>query len=360
MTMKWGGKKTDRVMPYILSLMLVAAAFLAGWIAYAKAFLITTDLIIFYLLGVVIIALKWGRGPAIASSIASVLAFDYLFIPPQFSFATFSQHDFVTLAGFLIVGITISTLTTRLRRSLMKTQQMELLREKEKLYSTLLNSISHDLKTPLSSITAALGNLMHHNMDLDESSRRQLITTANAEAGRLSQLVENLLDMTKVEGGILELTRKPCDLSDLIGVALQQLSRGEEGYRVRVLLPDELPEACVDYDLMLKVLVNVIDNALKYSPRGSLVLLEIKTSMQSVRIEISDEGPGIPERELHRIFDKFYRGERTQKIPGTGLGLSICQGIVEAHQGKIWAENLPEKGTKMIVELPFCIEKPHA
>ncbi len=343
--------------PYILSLAIVGLVFFLEW--HTQTLFVLTDLIIFCLLAVVLVAIRWGHGPAIVTSVASALAFDFFFVLPQMSFGTFSQHDLITIGGFLMVGIITSTLTVKVRESIVKAQQIELLREKEKLYATLLNSVSHDLKTPLASISATLSNLLYNNKALDERTREQLIETAYGESGRLNQLVENLLDMARVEGGTLKLSLKPCEINDFIGFSLRQFSEKQIDKRpINIRIMEKLPELPIDYALMTKVLVNIIDNAIKYSPRDdSPVDIEAKQVGDKLQIEIADEGLGIPENDLNRVFDKFYRVDRSQKIPGTGLGLSICKGIVEAHQGKIYAKRRHPKGTRIVILLPLTLDE---
>ncbi len=314
-----------------------------------KTVLPSRDLIMFYLLAVVVVALRWGRGPAIVASLASVLVFDFLFVPPRFQLITLYAQDWVVLVIFLFVGITISALTAQTREN---DRTIELMREKERLQTILLNSISHDLKTPLVSITGALSSLLDEK-SLDKSTRQELIETAYEDSNRLNQLVGNLLDMARLEASALKLSIKPCDIKDLIGAALQHFSKEQMGSRaVSIHTAKELPEVPVDFTFMMKVLVNILDNALKYSLKDSRLNIEAKALGPHLHIEIVDEGFGIPEKDLKHIFDKFYRVNQTQKIPGTGLGLAIAKGIVEAHKGKIWAEK-QSQGTKIIVALPY-------
>lgn len=336
--------------PYFMTILLVALA-----TAVAEFFYVlfpSRDLIMFYLLAVVVISLRWGSGPAILGSFLSVLVFDYCFVPPRFGFIAIHNQDWIALAAFLIVGLSISALTAREHENSRKIQAIEILREKEKFQSVLLHSVSHDLRTPLASITATLSNLFY-NKGLDNETREELVAAAYGESARLNQLVGNLLDMTKVEAGALKVSLKPCDIRDLAGAALGQFPKERlERRSVRAGIAD-LPEVCLDFTLMMKVLVNLVDNALKYSPEDSPVEIEGEIREGKLFIEVLDYGHGIPEKELPHIFEKFYRGEHPD-TPGTGLGLAICKGIVEAHNGKIWAENRGAKrGTKMVIQLPL-------
>ncbi|MBI5953898.1 MAG: sensor histidine kinase KdpD [Chloroflexi bacterium] len=232
-------------------------------------------------------------------------------------------------------------------------RQAELLKATEKLQSALLNSISHDLRTPLVSITGALTSLDDQSDMLDEENRRNLIVTAREEADRLNRLVGNLLSMTRIESGAIKLHNEPGDIEDLIGTALEQLGKRLGTHDVKVHIPSDFPLVPMDFTLMIQVVVNVLDNAVKYSPDCSLI--EVATSLvdQKARIQIADCGVGIPSEDLSRIFDKFYRVQRAEKVSGTGLGLSISKGIVEAHHGNIYASAREGGGTIVTIELPL-------
>jgi two-component system sensor histidine kinase KdpD len=232
-------------------------------------------------------------------------------------------------------------------------RQTELLEATEKLQTALLNSISHDLRTPLVSITGALSSLEEGSPALDEEDRRSLIETAREEAERLNRLVGNLLDITRLETGGMHLHREACDIQELIGSSLEQVGSPLKHRQVEVDIPAKLPLISVDFVLFSRVLVNVIDNALKYSPPDKPIEIKTRTSNQSLEISIADRGEGIPAEDLERIFDKFYRVQRPDNVSGTGLGLSICKGIVEAHGGSIRAENRRGGGAIFTVQMPL-------
>ncbi len=220
-----------------------------------------------------------------------------------------------------------------------QTRQTEMLEITDKLQNALLNSISHDLRTPLVSITGALSSLANDQMALDETARRSLIETASEEADRLNRLVGNLLDMTRLESGAMRVKRDASDIQDLIGSSLEEAATRLDNRTVTVDIPDDLPLVHLDFVLIERVVVNVIDNALKYSPPDTPIEIRAKMAGAFVEITVSDHGVGIPPQDLTRIFDKFYRVQRPNNVNGTGLGLAICKGIVDAHGGFISAEN---------------------
>jgi two-component system, OmpR family, sensor histidine kinase KdpD len=334
----------NKIYPYLVSAGLVFIMTLLG--EFLKRRLEPTNIVMFYLLAVVIAAIRWGQGPAIVTSVLSVLAFDFFLVPP---YLTLNVHDFeylFTFAAFLVVGLIVSTLASKVRAHIIQ-------RQTEKLHSALLSSISHDLKTPLVSITGTLSALLDNTSKLDVQQKNELLETARGESERLNRIVNNLLDMTKTESGVLRISKKPCDLRDFIGACLEQLKDKIGSRNIKINIPKDMPEVAVDFPYMLKAFLNVLDNALKYSPDGSPVEIEASCISKEARVSVRDYGLGIPKEDLGRIFDKFYRVQRAQNILGTGLGLSISKNIIEAHGGHISAESILGKGTAFIIELPL-------
>ena len=231
-------------------------------------------------------------------------------------------------------------------------QEAHILKARENLERALLNSISHDLRTPLAAITGALSAVLDEGEKLRPAARAELLETAREEAGRLNRFVGNLLDMTRLEAGALRLRLEPCDVQDLIGCALAAVEKRLEQREVKVLLAPALPLVPLDLVLMIQVLVNLLDNALKYSPAEGSLEIASRCRDGWLWIEVADRGPGVSPPELGRIFDKFYRTPVPEGVGGTGLGLSICKGIVEAHGGSIRAENRSGGGLKVIIAVP--------
>ncbi len=196
-------------------------------------------------------------------------------------------------------------------------------------------------------------HLDENDVDLDETARRALVENARGEAERLNRLVGNLLNMTRLESGAMKLHLEPGDVQDLVGTALEQLGRRAEGHQVRVDVPAGFPLLPMDFSLMVQVLVNLLENAIKYSPAGSLIEVCAALEESTARLQILDRGVGIPADDLAHIFDKFYRVQRPESVSGTGLGLSISKGIVEAHGGRILAANRDGGGTILEVALPL-------
>jgi two-component system, OmpR family, sensor histidine kinase KdpD len=488
---------------YGVGLLLVAAVTLIGLLI--DQFLDPANLVMVYLLGVVVSAVYLGRGPSIVTSITSVLAFDFFFINPIFTFSVYDTQYILTFIGLLVVGLTISnsaallrdqvnvmrnkenqtqslfnfsreltgalsldqvlkttirSATTILNRpcvillpingtlqikqasqnfqvddnelavaewsfknaqpagfgtdtlpsslirflplltahgpvgvlgmkpgegeSLITTDQRmlmeglanltaqaveranlvdaathsEMLRNTEKLQTALLNSISHELRTPLASITGVLTSLgdsersRRPSRKLDSATRIELLDSATDQARQLNRLVENLLNMTRLEAGSVHLNLESCDLQDLIGSTLQQFSGRLKDHPLQLEVPDDLPLVLCDAVLIAQVITNLLDNACKYSSIGSAITLGVDSPKDNVEIFIRDSGYGLPENELENVFNKFYRSPHHKNTTGTGLGLSICKGIVEAHGGWIKASRNNDHGLTFRFSLP--------
>jgi two-component system sensor histidine kinase KdpD len=230
-------------------------------------------------------------------------------------------------------------------------EQTAMLRESERLQSTLLNSISHELRTPIATLKGASSSLMDPIAGANESARAELTRDIQSAADRLNRLVENLLDMSRLESGRLEIKREWCDVGDLIGVAVKQVDDCARKHPLSIHIDPDLPLIKLDFVLIEQVLVNLLDNACNYTAEGTAIRIAARVYDTKVEISVSDEGQGIPEELRERIFDKFYRLPGTAS-GGTGLGLSISRGLVEAHGGRLTAENAAQGGATFTIHLP--------
>ncbi|TCT04261.1 sensor histidine kinase [Aquabacter spiritensis] len=228
--------------------------------------------------------------------------------------------------------------------------------EGERLRAALLNSVSHDLRTPLVTVIGAVSALAEDDGELAAADRRDLATTALDEARRLDRYVQNLLGMTRLGHGALRLRRAPVELREIVGRVRADLARTLAGHRVAVTIPRDMPMLDVDPVLIGQALTNVVENAAKYAPLGSTITIAAAASGGQARIEVSDEGPGIPEGERERVFDLFHRAAQGDARPaGTGLGLAIVRGLVEAHGGTASAEAGPNgRGAAIVLTLPLA------
>jgi two-component system sensor histidine kinase KdpD len=255
-------------------------------------------------------------------------------------------HLLETFANQTALGIERATLAG-------EAQQAQVQVATERLRNSLLSTVSHDLRTPLTAIAGAASGLLEENAPLDASTRHELCQTISEEANRLNRLVNNLLDMTRLEAGAIQVHKEWQPLEEVVGAALTRLEAQLHDRPLSTHFPAGLLLVPLDSVLIEQVLINLLDNAVKYTPPGSPIDLTAWATEDAVTIEVADRGPGLPPGEEQRIFDKFYRVQRPPMPSGTGLGLTICRGLVEAHGGQMWAENRPGGGTVVRFTLPL-------
>ena len=233
-------------------------------------------------------------------------------------------------------------------------RQVLTLVESERLRTALFNSLSHDLRTPLSSIIGAVTGLLEDQQVVySAEARNDLLRIILHGADRMNRFVGNLLDMARLESGMLKLHKDWCDLQDIIGVAVHQLGEALTSRPLEINVQLELPLVQADYILIEQVLINLLDNALKYSEQDSKIVVSIQKRGKQIETTVANRGQGIPETDLSKVFDKFYRLNSPLQVSGTGLGLAICKGIIEAHGGEIWAKNNELGGVTITFTLPL-------
>jgi two-component system sensor histidine kinase KdpD len=237
-----------------------------------------------------------------------------------------------------------------------ETQRALLKIETEALRNTLLSSVSHDLRTPLAAITGAGTTLLQSEKLLDAENRKELVQTIVEESEHLNRIIRNVLDMTRLESGGIKINREWQSLEEIVGSVTNRMSGQFQEHLLHICLPADLPLIPCDELLIEQVLRNLLENALKYTPQGTDINLSATVEEQEVLVSVADRGPGIPAEEKDHIFEKFVRGRHVGG--GAGLGLAICQGVVAAHGGRIWLDNLPEGGCVFTFTLPISQEPP--
>jgi two-component system sensor histidine kinase KdpD len=218
----------------------------------------------------------------------------------------------------------------------------KVLEESDRLKSAILSSVSHELRTPLSTIKASASSLRGKEVNWDSPARTELIAAIDDEADHLNMLVGNLLDMSRIESGALKPKREWNILPEILGSVLARMKHLAEEHQIEVDVPENLPLVPVDYVQIEQVFTNLVSNSLKYAPANTIIGIRARVKDESIHVQVSNQGPQVPPEHLERIFDKFYRVTAADRVTGTGLGLSICKGIVEAHGGRIWAENVSD------------------
>jgi len=339
--------------PYVLSLGVVVACTAVARVMLPLFEL--ANLAMVYLLGIVIVATRWGRGPSIFATVVGASTFDFFYVPPYYSVLTSEVKYLVMFFVMMVVGLVISTLTERARIREQDAEHARMEAEVERQRNALLSVVSHDLRTPLATITGAAGALLDEQGPREPAVRRELLQSIADEGSRLTRLVSNLLDVTRLESGSIKLDKQWQLLEEVIGSALSRLEPQLAGRMVVTNLPGEPALVAFDAVLIEQVLMNLVENALKYTPSNAEIRIGASTGTDEVRVYVEDQGPGVPKGDEHRIFEKFQRaaGAETKTKWGTGLGLTICKGIVEAHGGRIWAENRPEGGARFQFTLPI-------
>jgi two-component system sensor histidine kinase KdpD len=316
------------------------------------------------LVAVSIIAIFFDIIPVLVAAILSALTWDFFFIPPRYTFSVSNAEDSLMLLMYFIIVLVNAVLTNRIRR-----MQKEIMKKEEKektikLYNTLLNSLSHELRTPISTIIGASDNLLSGIDRLSEKNKTELIGVISTASLRLNQQVENLLNMSRLESGIITLKKDWCEVNELVYAVVKKLDGATEHHVLKISVADSLPLFKLDFGLMEQVLYNILCNAIQYTPEGTTVLIDahssdyitadktgIETTASKLILSISDNGAGFPAIEIEKVFDKFYRLQNS-KAGGTGLGLSIAKGFVEAHDGTIKVQNWKGGGAEFVIAIP--------
>ncbi len=332
------------------------------------------------LLVVLFIATKWGARPAVAASLLGVLCFNFFFLPPTGTFTIADPENWVALSAFLITAVTVGQLSARARRraeeaetgrreierlyselqeAFERASHAEALRQSERLKSSLLDAVTHDIRTPLTSIKASVTTLLDEmradpSVLLDAAERREMLEIINEETDRLNRFSESLLELARIEAGEMKLRRRWMGVDEIVLTALERAEPLTRHHRVEISLEDNLPLMCVDGQAIAEVIYTLVDNAVKYAPSGTPIRIAANRSDDlTMQLAVEDEGPGIAQDLRERVFDKFFRAMREgASASGTGMGLAIARGIVEAHGGRIWIED-KERGARVALTLPI-------
>ena len=318
--------------------------------------------IMVYLLGVFLISrLTDGYWYGVFGALMAVFLYDYLFTEPYFSLDTQKPADYVIFSIMLAVSLITSATMTRIRRSVTKqirqagiqAKNSQIL-ENEKLRGTILRSISHDLRTPLTSITGSVSMLLDKGSEMPEADRTRLLQDVYQESSWLNQFVENLLSLTRIDDKLMRLRIKPELVEEVVGETLVIIRHRLGSRKLEVGTPPEPTTVWLDSALIEQVLINLLDNAIAHTPLDGSITLTVTADRKQVRFNVWNSGPSIAPDVLDKIFDRYFVGneERFDSRRGMGLGLSICQAIVLAHQGQLTAENCPTGGVSFSFTLP--------
>jgi K+-sensing histidine kinase KdpD len=382
-----------RVTHYVLAALGIVVA--TGLLTTFRTHINSTTVALALLLVVLFSATLWGSKPALFASAFGMLCFNFFFLPPFGTLTIAASDNWIALVAFLVTAITAGQLSARakgraeeaeagrreierlyaeLRDAFGRASHAEALRQSEKLKSALLDAVTHDLRTPLTSIKASITTLLdeargHRDAEqpvmLDAESRLEMMEVIDEESDRLNRFIGGLIELARIEAGEMHLRRQWGAVDEIISTALVRAGALTREHKILIDVERELPVVRVDERAVSEVVYTLADNAAKYSTPGT----QIKISAQqrddgSIQIAVEDEGEGVPPELRERVFDKFFRATRdgdvhTRQPTGTGMGLAIAKGIVEAHDGRIWIESgASGKGTRVLFTLPVGDEEP--
>lgn len=350
----------------------------------------STTVALTFLLLVLFLATAWGPKPAVLASVVAATSFNYFFLPPVGTFTISDPHNWVAIIAFLLTAVTVGQLSARakqrteeaevgkreierlyeeLRDAFERASHAEALRQSEKLKSALLDAVTHDLRTPLTSIKASITTLLdevHGRRDgnqlvaLDDESKIEMMEVIDEESDRLNRFIGGLIELARIEAGEMHLRRRWGAVDEITSAALQRAEPITRGHDVEVNIETDLPVVRVDERAVSEMVYTLVDNAAKYSPKGTTIRVTAQRYDDGmIQMAVEDRGEGIPIELRERVFDKFFRATRdgdisTHRPSGTGMGLAIAKGIVEAHAGKIWVESgAGGKGTRVVFILPI-------
>jgi two-component system, OmpR family, sensor histidine kinase KdpD len=347
--MAGSGQKRSKAMQYVISICLVLVVSMACFVSRHVIDYRVVALLL--LVTVSSLAIVFDIFPVLIAAVFSALTLNFFFIEPIYNIHIKTTEDLLLLSMYLVIVLVNAVLTFKIRKAEKKAREKEEKENSIKLYTTLFNSLSHELKTPISTIIGAVDTLKETNSRLTETNRDELLSEIDKAGMRLNQQVENLLNMSRLESGFLKLNKDWCDLDELIHSVIQKLGCESTEHRITFHTAGELPLFRLDGVLIEQILKNVLHNALLYTPGDTIVSIGVSDDEDGCTIVISDNGRGFPEQEIGQVFEKFYRLPQA-KAGGTGLGLSIAKGFAEAHDGTITLRNNAGGGAAFTVVLP--------
>ena len=343
-----------------------------------------------FLLVVLFVASLWGSRPAVLASLLGVGCFNFFFLPPFGTFTIRNPDNWVAFFAFLITALTAGQLSARAKRraeeaesaqreierlyfelqdSFERSSQARALKQSERLKSALLDAVTHDLRTPLTSIKASATTLLKEiyakerretGAQLGDEGRKEMLEIIDQEADRLDRFIEGLTRLARIDAGEMHLRREWSSIDEIITIALKRAEPRTRGHQVEVWVENELPALKVDEPAIAEVVYTLVDNAAKYSPPATTIRVSAEPfETGAIRLAVEDYGPGIHREMRERVFEKFFRAMRDgdlgdRKSSGTGMGLAIARGIVQAHGGRIWTEDADgHQGSRFVVVLPI-------
>lgn len=319
-------------------------SWLNPWIGYQGVALVM-------LLSISLLGMFFDILPVLLAAVLSALTWNYFFTPPVYEFNFEDTEDFFIFMMYFIIAIVNTAFSFKAKVRNRKIREKE---EKEKaviFYNTILNSLSHELRTPIATIIGAVDAMNEHNVQLSEVHKKELLNEVSTAALRLNQQVENLLGISRLESGMVKLHLDWTDINELVHRILQNQIQVPVTQKINFLPGENLPLFKLDAILIEQVLLNLLQNAILYTPAGSEIIIKTKLVNGNCQILFKDDGPGFPESSIELVFDRFYQiGQANSR--GTGLGLSIVKGFIEVHNGQVVLTNNNTGGACFLIEIP--------
>jgi two-component system, OmpR family, sensor histidine kinase KdpD len=342
-------KRFGRQQQYITGVLLVL---IVSLVCYAVSGYLGYRVIAFILLLTVsLIAMLFDIGPVLLVAGVSAFIWDFFFIPPRFNFHVEATEDKILLLMYFVIATVSAVLTFKIRQVEKMARKKEEKANAVKLYDTLLNSLSHELRTPIATIVAATDNLQDNNSNLTSDNKSQLIHEIAKASLRLNQQVENLLNMSRLESGFIKPKLDWCDITELVYGLVRKIEENKIGQKINININPNIPLVKTDKVLLEQIVYNLVSNACTYTTPGTIINISAIMHADILQIVVEDNGQGFPPEEIADVFDKFYRLKNT-KAGGTGLGLSIVKGFTEALKGNVGLENISTGGARFTIEIP--------
>lgn len=353
--------QSSKEQQYLYSILIVFGVIGLG---YALSAIVEYRVVAFMLLVTVsILAMLYEIVPVLVAAMLSALLWDYFFIPPRYTFSIGETEDQLLLLMYFIIALINAVLTNRIRKAEKKLRNEKDRENEVKFYNTLLNSLSHELRTPITAIMGAADNLQSNLSTLSKENKSDLVEEIAVASSRLNEQVENLLGISRLEAGIIKPKKDWCDVNELIHSVLNRFPNDQD-HKLEVNLSEGFPLCNLDFVLMQNVLYQLVSNAILYTSPDSTIQITARTAKElskslfgfdqlndKLLITIKDNGPGFPKEEISKVFEKFYRLHGA-KVGGTGLGLSIVKGLTELQGGGVTLENLASGGAQFTIEIP--------
>lgn len=342
-------KRLNNQKQYVISLLLVI---IVSAVCYGVSAYLGYRVVAFILLLTVsLIAISFDIFPVLASALVSAFIWDFFFIPPRFNFHVAATEDAILLLMYFVIAMINAVLTYKIRQVEKASRKKEEKANTLKLYDTLLNSLSHELRTPIATIIAATDNLQGNNNNLTKENKEQLVTEISKASFRLNQQVENLLNISRLESGFIKPKKDWCDINELVYNTVKKIEENRITQKITISINPNIPLFKTDNVMIEQIIYNLLNNACLHTKPDTTINISAINHANILQLIVEDNGDGFPEEEIENVFDKFYR-LKYSKAGGTGLGLSIVKGFAEALKGNVSLENVSTGGSRFTIEIP--------